>query len=605
MAVLSQAGRWAKALALSFEANIAWDVLRLRETLGAGAQALKDERWASDWPLTLGLLQSCSGLRLEHGCSDRPSYGTVAQAAAQQGAWQWSVRIMDSFKLPISDSATAQELADQVWLGAQQGRWTEPWIAIAEALIPRLSDLDLQEFCTVVWSFGTLGLKSRKFCQAAEKETLLRFDALDGGSKERRVTVRMLADLAFGFCALDSVEMKVFVELQQQLARMIQSLPRDISRKMSRHFFKKSLVVLWVCHFVDLLDVHLCQLLQARFIPWTTEGGQVNASRSLVAGDADVPFIVMELPDRLVVQKPVAWQVEERGRLPAGAKDALSMSNENNFSTQVVDEAESVNPETSESRVETSRSLPAKRHEGVHGIETRAASADNSKLGRRADENELSITGDGSSKNVSKAWLVFRMCEVYAAPRLPHVEAQDWTLVADSAESMKFGVCKFCKMPNVNSKERERWKQMQDGHPKPHTAPTPRRPRAAQDDLNHRVNHRTRNSRSVMLRIKGRCSSGHRTSDERHRDPLRSHDKASTSKTLGLQEKWWLEYDPPKANYISGQGRGPFGGNSINKQNWPRQMVPIEYKKKWEKREKLRFAFRKHGYELDVPKLGG
>ena len=48
-----------------------------------------------------------------------------------------------------------------------------------------------------------------------------------------------------------------------------------------------------------------------------------------------------------------------------------------------------------------------------------------------------------------------------------------------------------------------------------------------------------------------------------------------------------MEYDPPKANYISGQGRGPFGGNSINKQNWPRQMVPIEYKKKWEKREKL------------------
>ena len=25
------------------------------------------------------------------------------------------------------------------------------------------------------------------------------------------------------------------------------------------------------------------------------------------------------------------------------------------------------------------------------------------------------------------------------------------------------------------------------------------------------------------------------------------------------QEKWWLEYDPPKANYKSGFGRGPFG----------------------------------------------
>ena len=27
------------------QANVAWDVLRLRESLGAGAQALKDERW--------------------------------------------------------------------------------------------------------------------------------------------------------------------------------------------------------------------------------------------------------------------------------------------------------------------------------------------------------------------------------------------------------------------------------------------------------------------------------------------------------------------------------------------------------------------------------
>ena len=45
---------------------------------------------ASHWPFALGLLQSCSGHRLAHGCSDRPSYGTVAQAAVQQGAWQWS-----------------------------------------------------------------------------------------------------------------------------------------------------------------------------------------------------------------------------------------------------------------------------------------------------------------------------------------------------------------------------------------------------------------------------------------------------------------------------------------------------------------------------------
>jgi len=72
-----------------------------------------------------------------------------------------------------------------------------------------------------------------------------------------------------------------------------------------------------------------------------------------------------------------------------------------------------------------------------------------------------------------------------------------------------------------------------------------------------------------------------------------------------LQERWWQEYDPPKANYISGHGRGPHKGHSINKADWPRQMIPIKYKEKWEKREKLRYAFRKNGYEYDTPKWGG
>mmetsp|Transcript_73640 Transcript_73640/g.186207 ORF Transcript_73640/g.186207 Transcript_73640/m.186207 type:complete len:239 (+) Transcript_73640:63-779(+) len=73
----------------------------------------------------------------------------------------------------------------------------------------------------------------------------------------------------------------------------------------------------------------------------------------------------------------------------------------------------------------------------------------------------------------------------------------------------------------------------------------------------------------------------------------------------GLEEKWWLEYDPKKGNFISAYGRGPHGGNSIHKADWPRQMVPIRYKHHWEKRERLRYAFRKNGFEYDIPKWGG
>eukprot|EP00933_Yihiella_yeosuensis_P046463 TRINITY_DN41990_c0_g1_i1.p1 TRINITY_DN41990_c0_g1~~TRINITY_DN41990_c0_g1_i1.p1 ORF type:complete len:198 (-),score=25.29 TRINITY_DN41990_c0_g1_i1:51-644(-) len=87
--------------------------------------------------------------------------------------------------------------------------------------------------------------------------------------------------------------------------------------------------------------------------------------------------------------------------------------------------------------------------------------------------------------------------------------------------------------------------------------------------------------------------------------PLECRYSNGRRKSQGLEEKWWLEYDPPKSNYISGFGRGPHGGNSIGKKDWPRQMVPIRYKQNWQRREKLRYAFRKHGFELDVPKFGG
>lgn len=155
---------------------------------------------------------------------------------------------------------------------------------------------------------------------------------------------------------------------------------------------------------------------------------------------------------------------------------ATQVENEENH--DATSDGPAVSADGTGGRVRSSRSLPAKRHEGVNGDSIRAASADASKLGRKADGDLNRNEGEGSPKdNVSKDWLVFRMCEVHAAPRLPHVAAQDWTLVAESAEQMKFGVCKFGKMPNVGPKDRERWQRIKIGQSKPHTAPLPRRPR--------------------------------------------------------------------------------------------------------------------------------
>jgi len=76
-----------------------------------------------------------------------------------------------------------------------------------------------------------------------------------------------------------------------------------------------------------------------------------------------------------------------------------------------------------------------------------------------------------------REWLVFRLREVYTAPRLPHVMASEWKPIAHSAEQMKFGVCKFSKIAGVEAKDRERWKKVQTGELKVLAPARPRRPR--------------------------------------------------------------------------------------------------------------------------------
>ncbi|CAJ1350427.1 unnamed protein product, partial [Effrenium voratum] len=77
----------------------------------------------------------------------------------------------------------------------------------------------------------------------------------------------------------------------------------------------------------------------------------------------------------------------------------------------------------------------------------------------------------------SREWLLFRLCEVYSAPRLPHIFASDWTRIVESSEQMRFGFCKFAPMAGVDHKDRERWQLIKSGQLKPKTEQRPRRPR--------------------------------------------------------------------------------------------------------------------------------
>eukprot|EP00913_Durusdinium_trenchii_P013029 g12230.t1 len=153
-------------------------------------------------------------------------------------------------------------------------------------------------------------------------------------------TPRMLADLAWGLASLDLAEVEVYSVVQWQLARLAQGLDMKKPAKILKDFIKKSLVVVWVSSFqrclhearqsktlfkADFFESQdgLYQVLAKRFnrlaklvvssVSSTTTAMPTH-EHQIQPGD-ESPSIVLDLPDRLVVQKPPSWQARVQGSL--------------------------------------------------------------------------------------------------------------------------------------------------------------------------------------------------------------------------------------------------------------------------------------------------
>eukprot|EP00435_Cladocopium_sp_Y103_P060459 s21_g22.t1 len=309
MASLTQSSRWAEAL---YQAGAAPHTKLFLDPLGARG-ALVASAQAARWSLALEFLQ----LSLASRILDRPSHSAAARTAARARQWQWS-RL--AFVSRAQGHDPAQDLAEMAWLGAQHGRWEQPWSSVAEALVPKLMELDLQEFSTVLWSFATLGLRSSSFLKAASDEAMHR---LHGGQVAVRprslsaVTPRILADLAWSLVCMGSIETEVYSQLQQHLARMVSKAGVASSpQKLLKDLINKSLVVVWACSFIGVLHASLYHVLAEKFASFAEVlASSPCAPESQMAGhangdSANSPSIVLDLPDKLVVHKPASWQVD-------------------------------------------------------------------------------------------------------------------------------------------------------------------------------------------------------------------------------------------------------------------------------------------------------
>ncbi|CAJ1454472.1 unnamed protein product, partial [Effrenium voratum] len=274
LAVCEQAGRWAETLALLRCGGA------VRLTTAALAQAARSCTVARRWRWSLVVLAG-----LVHGSSER-----------LRRAWP----ALDTSNL------TAEELTQMAWMGAQLSRFTPAWANVAEALAPQLPQLPLPELGRALWSFGTLAVASPGFLKAAAAEAAAR---LRGGTE---VTPRILADLSWGFCSLDFHEASLYLELLEAAGRLVGSLSLAQPRLALMDFARKMLVVLWASSLCVPVPAGMLRLLRLQLGRvgkelGQTQDGEVSRARA-GPGNGDAPRIVLDLPDRLVLQKPQGWQ---------------------------------------------------------------------------------------------------------------------------------------------------------------------------------------------------------------------------------------------------------------------------------------------------------
>ncbi|CAK8986128.1 Ribosomal large subunit pseudouridine synthase D [Durusdinium trenchii] len=162
----------------------------------------------------------------------------------------------------------------------------------------------------------------------------------------------MLADLAWGhkqgLASLDLAEVEVYSVVQWQLARLAQGLDMKKPAKILKDFIKKSLVVVWVSSFQRCLHDGLYQVLAKRFnrlaklvvssVSSTTTAMPTH-EHQIQPGD-ESPSIVLDLPDRLVVQKPPSWQVDDGKDDPESSRGRLSTFLSTRFSCPILREVE-------------------------------------------------------------------------------------------------------------------------------------------------------------------------------------------------------------------------------------------------------------------------
>ncbi|CAE7943022.1 unnamed protein product [Symbiodinium necroappetens] len=158
------------------------------------------------------------------------------------------------------------------------------------------------EFAMVSWSLATLGVASPQFRAACSRQA----------SSLHRFTTQELGHLAFGLAA--SPDAEVFLQLQREVrARLKMVRWSQVAAPLRRKALEDDLLnVLWSCSFAGAVDPPLRRALGRCFraLGASLDKRFRNSPAPLHSSQAFTgPSVRLELCDRLVLFKPVGWEV--------------------------------------------------------------------------------------------------------------------------------------------------------------------------------------------------------------------------------------------------------------------------------------------------------
>ncbi|CAE7803209.1 unnamed protein product, partial [Symbiodinium sp. CCMP2456] len=255
---------------------------------------------------------------------------SLARSCERTGHWQQALGMAqldrnvsaESYKALIAAcQASAATTAGAALLRQMHGKVTDPgftWLwtlaklqlqeaelracAVLAAIRALEGTVSPAEFAMVSWSLATLGVASPQFRAACSRQA----------SSLHRFTTEELGHLAFGLAA--SPDAEVFLQLQREVrARLKMVRWTQVAAPLRRKALEDDLLnVLWSCSFAGAVDPPLRRALGRCFRAlgasldkrFRNSPAPLHSSQALTG-----PSVRLELCDRLVLFKPVGWEV--------------------------------------------------------------------------------------------------------------------------------------------------------------------------------------------------------------------------------------------------------------------------------------------------------